>query len=137
MKLFLTNKNLKYQGHNPLGSISILTIFSTIFFLIITGLFSTDDILYDGPLLKIFPKYSIVMTKIHNLLHYFLYFLITLHISVSLYYQFIMKKKIISQMIDGKSKEKEFVSIKISYKDTITGFFILLILTILPSLILL
>ena len=137
VKLFLINKNVKYQGHNPLGSISIITIFCTIFFLIITGLFSTDDILYDGPLMKIFPKYSITMTKIHNLLHYFLYFIITLHILVSLYYQFLKKNKIISQMIDGKSREKDFISMEISDKKTIIGLFILLTFTLLPSLVLL
>ena len=76
------------------------------------------------------------MTKIHNLLHYFLYFIITLHISVSLYYQFIKKNKIISQMIDGKSREKDFISMETSNKKTIIGLFILLTFTVLPSLVL-
>ena len=59
LKLFLLDKDFNYFGHNPLGALSIFTIFFIIFMLVITGLLSTDDILYDGPLLTIFPKYSI------------------------------------------------------------------------------
>ena len=60
----------------------------------ISGLFSSDDILYDGPLVSYLPEYTIIFTKIHNLSHYLIYFLITLHILAIFYYQLIKETKI-------------------------------------------
>ncbi len=136
LKSFLQNKDFDYYGHNPLGSLSIFTIFTVTFFLIITGLFSTDDVLYDGPLLKLLPKYSIIMTKIHNFLHYLLYVMISLHISAAFYYQFIKKKKIISQMIDGRSREKFFVPKNIDSKRNLIGLILFFVFLLMPYIIL-
>ena len=72
-------------------------------------MFSSDDIFYDGPFVKLAPQLVGIFTNIHNILHYFLYLLIILHLSAVSYYQFFLKEKIINQMIDGKSKDKNFI----------------------------
>ena len=106
---YFKNKEKKYFGHNPLGSLSIFSIFLIILLLSVSGMFSSDDIFYDGPFVKLAPQLVGFFTNIHDTLHYFLYSLIILHLSAVSYYQFFLKEKIINQMIDGKFKDKNFI----------------------------
>ena len=106
---YFKNKEKKYFGHNPLGSLSIFSIFVLIFLLAVSGMFSSDDIFYDGPFVKLAPQLVGIFTNVHDILHYFLYLLIILHLSAVSYYQFFLKEKLINQMIDGKSKDKNFI----------------------------
>ena len=106
---YFKNKEKKYFGHNPLGSLSIFSIFVLILLTSLSGMFSSDDIFYDGPFVKLAPQLVGIFTNVHNILHYFLYLLIILHLSAVSYYQFFLKEKIINQMIDGKSKDKNFI----------------------------
>ena len=106
---YLKKKKKNFFGHNPLGSLSIFSIFVLILLLSISGMFSSDDIFYDGPFVKLAPQLVGFFTNIHDTLHYFLYLLIILHLSAVSYYQFFLKEKIINQMIDGKSKDKNFI----------------------------
>ena len=106
---YFKNKEKKYFGHNPLGSLSIFSIFVLILLLSVSGMFSSDDIFYDGPFVKLAPQLVGFFTNIHDTLHYFLYSLIILHLIAVSYYQFFLKEKIINQMIDGKSKDKNFI----------------------------
>ena len=106
---YFKNKEKKYFGHNPLGSLSIFSIFIIMFLTSVSGMFSSDDIFYDGPFVKLAPQLVGFFTNIHDTLHYFLYSLIILHLSAVSYYQFFLKEKIINQMIDGKSKDKYFI----------------------------
>ena len=106
---YFKNKEKKYFGHNPLGSLSIFSFFVLILLTSLSGMFSSDDIFYDGPFVKLAPQLVGIFTNIHDILHYFLYLLIILHLSAVSYYQFFLKEKIINQMIDGKSKHKNFI----------------------------
>ena len=74
-----------------LGSYSTLVFLLVLLILTISGLFSSDDILYDGPLTFLMPKYINFWTLIHNIFHYFLYCLIIFHLFAISYYQFIRK----------------------------------------------
>ena len=106
---YFKNKEKKYFGHNPLGSLSIFSIFVLILLTSLSGMFSSDDIFYDGPFVKLAPQLVGIFTNIHDILHYFLYLLIILHLSAVSYYQFFLKEKIINQMIDGRSKDINFI----------------------------
>ena len=106
---YFKNKEKKYFGHNPLGSLSIFSIFVLILLTSLSGMFSSDDIFYDGPFVKLAPQLVGIFTNIHDILHYFLYLLIILHLSAVSYYQFFLKQKIINQIIDGKSEDKNFI----------------------------
>ena len=76
------------------------------------------------------------LTKVHNMFHYIIYFLIFFHILAVLIYQFFKKKSIINQMIDGKSRDKN-IQIHIIPKSSIyIGFFVLIMCTVLPPLVL-
>ena len=125
---FFKNKEKKYFGHNPLGSLSIFSIFILILLTSLSGMFSSDDIFYDGPFVKLAPQLVGIFTNVHNILHYFLYLLIILHLSAVSYYQFFLKEKIINQMIDGKSKDKNFV--QKDYPSKKNGYVLLVLILI-------
>ncbi len=125
---YFKNKEKKYFGHNPLGSLSIFSIFVLILLTSFSGMFSSDDIYYDGPFVKLAPQLVGIFTNIHDLLHYFLYLLIILHLSAVSYYQFFLKEKIINQMITGKSKDKKFV--KKDYPSKKNGYALLVLILI-------
>ena len=127
IKKFFQDQEYNFFGHNPLGSISIISMLMIIIVITISGLFSSDDIFYDGPLVRFAPKQTSFFTKIHDLSHYVLYFLITIHLIAVIYYQFYKKKLIIHQMIDGRSRDQHFKSKKISRKKIKSGLFILLL----------
>ena len=130
---YFKNKEKKYFGHNPLGSLSIFSIFVLILLLSVSGMFSSDDIFYDGPFVKLAPQLVGFFANIHNTLHYFLYSLIILHLSAVSYYQFFLKEKIINQMIDGKSKDKNFIEKDYSSKKNGYALLVLILIFSGPS----
>ena len=120
----------------PIGCYSTLIFIIVLLSISVSGLFSSDDILYDAPLSFLTPNYTSDWTYFHNILHYILYILIGTHIFAILYYQIVKKMKIIERILDGYSRIEKMNIVSINEKPLI-GILILLILTILPVLILL
>ena len=120
----------------PIGCYSTLIFIIVLLSISVSGLFSSDDILYDAPLSFLTPNHTSDWTYFHNILHYILYILIGTHISAILFYQIVKKIKIIERVLDGYSRIEKMNIVSINEKSLI-GILILLILTILPVLILL
>ena len=118
----------------PIGSFSTLFFLTTLLILSVSGLFSSDDVLYDGPLTFLTPRYTSVWTNIHNIFHYILYFLIAVHLLAIFYYQFFKKNKIIQRMFDGYEKSNEINLVSINEKP-MKGILFLLFLVFLSILI--
>ena len=97
----------------PIGSYSTLIFIIALLSISVSGLFSSDDVLYDAPLAFLTPDYTSYFTYIHNILHYLLYSLIVTHILGIMYYQIFKKMKIIERVLDGysRSEKKNLVSI--------------------------
>ena len=120
----------------PIGCYSTLIFMMVLLSISVSGLFSSDDILYDAPLSFLTPNLTSDWTYIHNILHYLLYTLIGIHIIAILYYQIVKKMKIIERVLDGYSRIEKINIVSINEKPLI-GIFLLLILTFSPILILL
>ena len=120
----------------PIGCYSTLIFMMVLLSISVSGLFSSDDILYDAPLSFLTPNLTSDWTYIHNNLHYLLYTLIGIHIFAILYYQIVKKMKIIERVLDGYSRIEKINIVSINEKPLI-GIFLLLILTFSPILILL
>ena len=120
----------------PIGSYSTLIFIIALLSISVSGLFSSDDVLYDAPLSFLTPNYTSYFTYVHNILHYLLYSLIGIHIFAIMYYQILKKMKIIQRVLDGYSRIEKMNIVSINEKPLI-GMVLLLILTILPVLILL
>lgn len=119
----------------PIGCYSTLIFMIVLLSISLSGLFSSDDILYDGPLSFLTPNHTSDWTYFHNILHYILYILIGTHISAILYYQIVKKMKIIERILDGYSRIEKINIVSINEKP-LKGILVLLISTILPVLIL-
>ena len=119
----------------PIGCYSTLIFIMVLLSISVSGLFSSDDILYDAPLSFLTPNLTSDWTYIHNILHYLLYTLIGIHIFAILYYQIVKKMKIIERVLDGYSRIEKINIVSINEKPLI-GMVLLLIFMILPVLIL-
>ena len=120
----------------PIGCYSTIIFMMVLLSISVSGLFSSDDILYDAPLSFLTPNLTSDWTYIHNILHYLLYILIGIHIFAILYYQIVKKMKIIERVLDGYSRIEKINIVSINEKPLI-GILFLIILTFLPVLILL
>ena len=130
-----SKKNQNKSIRTPLGSFSTLTFIIVLIGLSISGLFSSDDVLYDAPLAHLASNYVYLWTDIHNLLHFFLYFLVGTHILAILYYQIIKKHKIIQRMIDGYTRINQKSVRSINEKSS-KGILLIFIFILTPILIL-
>ena len=130
----LLSKSNSILGNSGSGAVGFNTS-TTLLSISLSGLFSSDDILYDGPLSFLTPNHTSDWTYFHNILHYILYILIGTHISAILYYQIVKKMKIIERILDGYSRIEKINIVSINEKP-LKGILILLISTILPVLIL-
>ena len=130
-----SKKNQNKSIRTPLGSFSTLTFIIVLIGLSISGLFSSDDVLYDAPLAHLASNYVYLWTDIHNLLHFFLYFLVGTHILAILYYQIIKKHKIIQRMTDGYTRINQ-KNVKSINEKTSKGIMLISIFILIPILIL-
>ena len=115
----------------PIGSYSTIIFIITLLSISVSGLFSSDDVLFDAPLAFLTPNHTSYFTYIHNILHYLLYCLIGIHIFAVMYYQIIKKMKIIERVLDGYSRIEKSNIFSINEKPLV-GILFLLILTFLP-----
>ena len=93
----------KFAGHNPLGGISVVLILLCVLVQTGTGLFSNDDILYEGPLYKhVTKELSDWLTTIHKYNFNALLGLIAVHVSAVLYYLLYKKENLIRSMFSGR-----------------------------------
>lgn len=93
----------RYDGHNPVGSLSVLALLGTILAQAVSGLFANDDIANEGPLVKFISKdLSDRFTWFHTEMSaWALYFLIGLHIAAIAYYHAGRKQNLLKPMITG------------------------------------
>jgi len=90
-------------GHNPLGSLSIFAMLGMILLQAGTGLWSNDDIEYEGPLAKIAGKaLSDKITWVHTEIGATLiYVLVGLHVAAIAWYYFRKKRDLVTPMLTG------------------------------------
>lgn len=90
-------------GHNPLGGWSVLLILACLLVQTVTGLFSSDDIMTDGPLVNLVTHDTVeTMTWLHHLNENILLLLISLHVIAAIGYLLIRHDNLITPMISGR-----------------------------------
>lgn len=92
-----------YLSHNPLGAIGVLLLLVLCLLQATTGLFATDDIMTDGPLMSyISYDLSLQLTRWHKLIFNGLLVVIAMHIAAVLFHQIFRKERLLQGMITGK-----------------------------------
>ncbi|MGM0595111.1 MAG: cytochrome b/b6 domain-containing protein [Pseudomonadota bacterium] len=89
-------------GHNPLGGWMVVVLLLALLGQAVLGLFSNDDILFDGPLRGLVSKEaSDTMTALHEQLFHVLLVLIGLHIAAVIYHKLRKGENLVSAMFTG------------------------------------
>lgn len=91
---------LESVGHSPLGALSVVAMLVLLLVQATMGLFSTDGILFDGPLASLVDN-SERITLIHRWTGYTLMGLVGLHILAIVFYKLVKKQALIKAMITG------------------------------------
>jgi cytochrome b len=89
-------------GHNPLGALSVLALLGILAIQATTGLFSNDDIAFEGYLVPLIgTEASNSITGFHHLLEKFLMVLVALHVGSIVFYARVKKHNLVKPMISG------------------------------------
>lgn len=89
-------------GHNPLGGWMVMLLLLGLLAQTLMGLFSNDDILFDGPWRSLVSKeISDILTALHGELFELLLVLVGLHIAAVFYYRLRKGERLVRAMITG------------------------------------
>lgn len=92
----------KGVGHNPLGALSVLTLLALVAAQAGTGLFSNDDIAFQGPLADLVSKeWSDKLLGYHVLLQNVLLGIVILHVAAIVFYLRVKGENLVRPMVTG------------------------------------
>jgi cytochrome b len=100
---YVRGRERKSPGHNPPGSVAVFALLGLLLAQASIGLFSNDDIAFDGPLVKFVSKdLSDRLTWLHaEIGATLIYVLIGSHIAAIAYYYLFRKRNLVTSMITG------------------------------------
>lgn len=93
-----------HAGHNPLGALMVVTLLLAVLAQAITGLFATDDIMTEGPLIGLVSGDTAeLLTSIHHFSFNILLLLAAIHIAAIFFYRFYKRTNLIKAMVVGSA----------------------------------
>ncbi len=105
---YLTGGAAGSVGHNPLGGWSVVALLAVLLLQAVSGLFNSDDVLFDGPLhYWADTPLRDTMGSIHDLAFNLLLGLIALHLAAVLYYQFVRRQPLVGAMLRGRAEGRD------------------------------
>ena len=122
----IQNKDVKYLGHNPAGGWMVVVILFVLLAQTITGMFSSDDIVSEGPFVYYASSDMVKsMTGWHHFLFDALIVLVVLHVAAVLYHQFIKKEKLIQAMFSGNKASHNNENLSLKFRPFYIAVFII------------
>jgi len=95
-------------GHNPLGGWSVAAMLAVLGFQAVSGLFSNDDILTQGPLAHyVSEAASSALTGLHQANAWLIYALVGLHLAAIGWYAVWRRKRLVRPMISGDARRED------------------------------
>ena len=89
-------------GHNPLGALSVYALLALFGFQAISGLFTTDEIAFSGPLTRAVSSDVVnTLSRLHRQTELWLYLLLGLHVLAIVLYR-LRGKRLLGPMIHGQ-----------------------------------
>jgi cytochrome b len=102
VRSLFTSRHEFSVGHNPLGGWMVVVLLIVVLFQAVLGLFSNDDILFDGPLSYLISKESSdLITGLHSDLFNILLVLVALHVSAVIWHKLFKGEDLLSAMFSG------------------------------------
>ena len=92
-----------HDGHNPLGALAVIALLTVMGGMAVTGLWTGDEILYEGPLTAaaLAPDWAGPMGAWHQRLHFLVVPLVALHVLAILAHRLWLGEKLVSRMVTG------------------------------------
>ncbi|TXL74015.1 cytochrome B [Vineibacter terrae] len=95
-------------GHNAVGGWMVIMLILALLVQVGSGLFTTDDIAVDGPLVAIAGESWVKsMTSLHKRWIVLLYVLVGLHVLAAVLYLVVKKQNLIAAMITGRKRRDD------------------------------
>lgn len=93
----------KYTGHNPVGGWAVMAMLALLLLQAGTGLFTSDDIVTDGPLYsKVSGSTSALLSTIHRTAIWALLAVIAVHLLSTVFYLTVKRENLVTPMITGR-----------------------------------
>lgn len=106
-----------HAGHNPLGAWSVYALLGVLLVQASTGLFVSDDIMYQGPLSILVSNDTVAqLTSVHKLGEVVIFSLIGLHLVAILLYT-IKGHRLVGPMIHGDANSQQFIAGTLAARD--------------------
>ena len=94
----------KVAGHSALGGYAVILLLLICLVMSISGAFSTDDVLFEGPFVSLAPSISPLAERVHAITEKLVFAVIVLHLAAMAVYYFRLKKNLIPAMVTGRHK---------------------------------
>lgn len=99
---FLRGEGTQTLGYSPLGGVALFCLFCLLWTQVLTGLFATDDLMFDGPLRHLVNvAASDRLTAVHKAVGPILIAFLLAHISANAFYKFVLKDNRVWPMLFG------------------------------------
>lgn len=104
-KSLLQGKHKRYLSHNPLGAVMVVVLIVVLCVQWLSGLVSTDDIFWFGPLYdRLSEETQVSLAVWHYRLPDILLGLIAVHILAVLFHEIALKERLVRAMFTGKKE---------------------------------
>ncbi|ACA16270.1 cytochrome B561 [Methylobacterium sp. 4-46] len=98
-----------YRGHNPLGSVMIVLLLLAAAAQAGTGLFTSDDAVAEGPLVKVGSDWLNGRAAFYHARGFWIILgLAALHVLANLTYELVLKDRVVRAMVTGRKPEADF-----------------------------
>ena len=103
LKRVLVRQSEKVPGHSAIGGAAVYLFLTLIALTALTGMSSSDDILFDGPLASLLPAATVSLAStIHPILSDLLLIIVGIHLIAITWHVTIMKEPLIRGMLTGR-----------------------------------
>ena len=127
-KTLFNRESEKHAGHNPMGGLMVFAMLAVLLFEGVTGLFSTDEVLVEGPLYELVDSDTADwLTGLHHSSSEILIPLIVLHILAIIFYRIYKKQDLIKPMITGDAELPEVKQSSIKIVPAVYGIVLMVV----------
>ncbi|HAN80158.1 MAG TPA: hypothetical protein DCQ47_01780 [Gammaproteobacteria bacterium] len=102
-KRILTRQSEEVPGHSAIGGVAVYVFLTLILLTALTGMSSSDDILFDGPFAPLLPAAMVSFAgTVHPILSDLLLVVVAVHLIAITWHVIVMKEPLIRGMLTGR-----------------------------------